>query len=295
MEKDCFYFSHDYNARTDVKTKNLLRKHGMRGYGIYWAIVEDLYNNANLLETDYDGIAYDLHESVDIVKSVINDFDLFVIDGNAFGSESVERRLNKRNEKSKKASLSASYRWLKKRENANAKAKDANALNTNAEAPKTDADAPKNDAIKESKGKDNKENKNKEYKKSLLSEVNTSDFPELQSDYVDAAKAFHLLFRQNLIEAGATPVNIDKAKGSWVDDIRLIIEVDNYTMDDLRDIYKFLQENDFWKKNILSTSKLREKMDKLKLNQKHEFNRTNTKEGTSWNKLAEIVAESYNN
>ena len=43
--KDTFYFPHDYNSRTDEKIKLLIRKHGIEGYGIFWAIVEDLYNN----------------------------------------------------------------------------------------------------------------------------------------------------------------------------------------------------------------------------------------------------------
>ena len=47
MPKDTFYFSHDYNARNDEKIKMLIRKHGMIGYGVFWAIVEDLYNIKN--------------------------------------------------------------------------------------------------------------------------------------------------------------------------------------------------------------------------------------------------------
>ena len=120
MPKDTFYFSHDYNARNDEKIKMLIRKHGMIGYGVFWAIVEDLYNNANALRTDYDGIAYDLRLHSDIVKSVVNDFDLFQINGDYFGSSSVQARLDQRNEKSLSARKSASYRWNKKEEDANA-------------------------------------------------------------------------------------------------------------------------------------------------------------------------------
>lgn len=286
MEKDCFYFSHDYNARTDSKIKELIRNHGMKAYGIYWSIVEDLYNNANALKTNYEGIAYDLRESVEVVKSVINDFDLFVMDGDSFGSESVERRLNKRNEKTIKARESASYRWKKQRENANVPKSDANALQTESEG----------NAIKEIKEKDSKGNKRKEYQKCLLSEVNTSDYPELKPDYIEIAKAFKALFTQNLIEAGATTANIDKARGTWVDDIRLIIETDKYSLNDLRAAYTFLQTNVFWKKNILSTSKLREKMDKIKLELKNgtQNNRNTSKEAaTSWDQLANIVHEAF--
>ncbi len=137
MAKDTYYFSHDYNARTDTKIKLLIRKHRMVGYGIFWAIIEDLYNNANALPTDYEGIAFELHTDSETVRSIIHDFDLFVVDGGEFGSTSVQRRLNERAEKSKKASLSASHRWNR----------DANALRTQSDG----------NAIKERKGKEIKE------------------------------------------------------------------------------------------------------------------------------------------
>ena len=78
MSKDTFYFSHDYNARSDDKIKNLIRKHGVAGYGIFWCIIEDLYNNANALRLDYEGIAYDLRADCETIKSIINNFDLFL-------------------------------------------------------------------------------------------------------------------------------------------------------------------------------------------------------------------------
>ena len=140
MKKDTFYFSHDYNARLDEKIKQLIRKHGLLGYGCYWAIIEDLYNNANALRLDYDGIAFDLRINIEQAKSIINDFDLFVIDAEQFGSMSVERRLNERIEKSAKASQSANLRWQKHKD-------DANAMRTQYDS----------NAIKEKKGKEIKE------------------------------------------------------------------------------------------------------------------------------------------
>ncbi|MBN2786936.1 MAG: DUF4373 domain-containing protein [Paludibacteraceae bacterium] len=116
MAKDTFYFPHDYNPRSDDKIKPLIRKYGMTGYGAFWAIVEDLYNNANALRTDYEGIAFELRVEELMIKSIINDFDLFVIDGDYFGSISVERRLEERNKKSLKAKESAFKRWGKKNE-----------------------------------------------------------------------------------------------------------------------------------------------------------------------------------
>jgi hypothetical protein len=136
--KETYYFSHDYNARSDVKIKRLIAKHGLLGYGIYWAIIEDLYQNANALPLDCESIAFDLRTDEITVESIIKDFGLFVIDGNEFGSISVERRLEERAKKSNKARESAILRWEKY----------ANAMRTHSDS----------NAIKESKGKDNKEN-----------------------------------------------------------------------------------------------------------------------------------------
>jgi hypothetical protein len=148
MPKDTFYFSHDYNARNDEKIKRLIRKHGMIGYGIFWSIVEDLYNNANALRTDYDGIAYDLRSDSEIVASVVNDFDLFIFSGDFFGSNSVQERLDQRNNKSESARKSASYRW-----------DNANALQTQSEG----------NAKKERKGKEIKGKEIKiKYKDNIL-------------------------------------------------------------------------------------------------------------------------------
>ena len=138
MPKDTFYFSHDYNARNVEKIKRLIRKHGMQGYGVFWSIVEDLYNNANALRTDYEGIAYDLRTDSDLVASVVNDFDLFVFDGEYFGSNSVQERLDQRNDKSEKARKSASYRWE----------------NANALQPQSDSNAKKERKGNEIKGKE---------------------------------------------------------------------------------------------------------------------------------------------
>jgi superfamily II helicase len=164
--KDTYYFSHDYNTRTDVKIKRIIAKHGMLGYGVFWAIIEDLYNNANVLPTDYESIAFDLRTNEMLVKSIINDFDLFIIDDNVFGSMSVQRRLDERNQKTIKARESANKRWEKKNNNANAL------------QPQSDSNA-----IKESKVNKNKANEidfdkfleywNKSFKDSKVPKLNS--------------------------------------------------------------------------------------------------------------------------
>jgi hypothetical protein len=145
MAKETFYFSHDYNARSDEKIKKLLMKYGFLGYGIFWAIIEDLYQNANAMRTDYELLAFEYRTQSDIIKNIINDFNLFVIKGNEFGSLSVQSRLDDRDIKSKKARKSAYARWERQEDN-------ANAMRTQCEC----------NAIKESKVKESKVNKSKE-------------------------------------------------------------------------------------------------------------------------------------
>jgi hypothetical protein len=87
---------------------------------------------------DYEGIAYDLRSDSDLVASVVNDFDLFIFNGDYFGSNSVQERLEQRNDKIAKARKSASYRW-----------DNANAMQT-----QSDSNAKKERKGKEIKGKE---------------------------------------------------------------------------------------------------------------------------------------------
>ena len=87
--KETFYFSHDYTSRADEKIKELIYQTGMEGYGIYWSIIEDLYQNNNLLKCDYARISYDYHCSSDLVEKVIESFNLFKIKNDTFSSISI--------------------------------------------------------------------------------------------------------------------------------------------------------------------------------------------------------------
>jgi hypothetical protein len=143
MNKKAFYFSHDSNAKSDPKIIELRLKHGWEGYGLFWALVELLRDQDQFkMRTHYDGIAYALHTNSDVIKSIINDFDLFIIDQEGFFySESLMDRMSKMQEISDKASNSAKARWEKQK-------KDANAMRTHSDG---NADAMQ---IKEKKTKE---------------------------------------------------------------------------------------------------------------------------------------------
>jgi hypothetical protein len=150
-----FYFSHDYTARSDIKIKKLIATQGMLGYGIYWSLVEDLYHNNNKLEDNPALLAYDYRCTIEVIKSVINDFDLFIVKDGYVSSNSIQKRLDERNEKVYKAKQSASKRWENKAKNAD---NIETQCDTDANAMRTQCDG---NAIKESKVKESKVNKRK--------------------------------------------------------------------------------------------------------------------------------------
>ena len=159
MAKETFYFSHDYNVRMDIKIKKLIQKHGMVGYGIFWAIIEDLYNNGNMLPTDYECISFDLRTDENIVKSIINDFDLFIVEDEYFYSNSVSDRLKIKDSKSDIGRKNAQARW-DKNDNKNNYNANENDLQCNCNATAMQEECNPN-AIKESKVKENKLNESK--------------------------------------------------------------------------------------------------------------------------------------
>jgi len=115
--KESSYFSHDFNARSDRKLIKLQLKHGMIGIGIYWCIVEMLHEEAGYLQKEYDRIAFELRTDESVIQSIIEDFELFIIDDTQFYSESCLERIQKRMDISDKARENVNKRWDKKKRN----------------------------------------------------------------------------------------------------------------------------------------------------------------------------------
>jgi len=55
MAKDAYYFSHDYNARTDERIMELRSMYGMEGYGVYWCVIEIMAENNGYFDTSLWG------------------------------------------------------------------------------------------------------------------------------------------------------------------------------------------------------------------------------------------------
>ncbi len=99
--KDAYYFPHDSNARNDQRIVKLRMKHGIMGYGVYFGMIEILRETKNYLlqDSDIQSVAFDLRVDPEIVKDIINSFELFEIDKNkdsySFYSKSLKRRMEK--------------------------------------------------------------------------------------------------------------------------------------------------------------------------------------------------------
>lgn len=147
------YFPHDSNSRNSDKLLPVRMKYGAEGYGIYFMILERLRDEKNYVSVkDYNVLAFDLRVDAAKVKSIVEDFGLFAFtdNGECFYSEGFNKRMEIKDEKSKKRSEAgkkgAAKRWQT----------DGNANGKQIEKP-YDSDS-KETKGKETKGKETKEN-----------------------------------------------------------------------------------------------------------------------------------------
>ena len=148
-------------------------KLGYTAYGVYWALIEDLYNNDNKIIFDLELLAYDFREDESMINSILNDFDLFTIDNGYLSSESIARRLEIRDAKSEKARKSVAKRWNKNNDsNTNVIRKDTNVSERN------------------TLNKENKENKEKEINDIKEIENNHTHLTISNSDYDKFVKTY---------------------------------------------------------------------------------------------------------
>ena len=138
------YLQHQSNSFTDIKVIKMRSKLGMEAYGIFWALLELLFNEENkLCIDDYAVLAFSLQCDEDKLKSVIEDFDLFIIEDGCFYSKRLNNHIDTINSKSIKAKESASKRWN----------------NANAKRTHSDSNASRVEYSKEDKSKVKKNNK----------------------------------------------------------------------------------------------------------------------------------------
>jgi len=110
--KNTYYFPHDYHARHDPKLEKLFLVLGYEGVGIYWCLIEMLYEQGGYLSLkDLSLYSQNDKELCERITKVVNDYGLFEKDNTKLWSKSCLDRLAFITEKSEKASKSALKRW----------------------------------------------------------------------------------------------------------------------------------------------------------------------------------------
>lgn len=178
--KETFYFAHDYNARNDPKLQDVLIDLGVEGIGVFWCIIEQLYEQGGTLPIRYCKIiAFALHVDCNVVERLVHDYGLFKNDGENMWSESVLNRLNRRSEVSEKRKLAALARWRQGIENQSKTQSPANyrQITDNARGMQMQSTSNANAGHKEKKRKENN---------NISTNVDTStcvDAPEQKRDF----------------------------------------------------------------------------------------------------------------
>ena len=88
-------FSHDVNSRNDIKIIYLINEMGYEGYGIFWSILELIFQNDGSIPNDVKLISSLLKTTEDKIVQVITKYNLFVIEDNKLTSPSIKRRISK--------------------------------------------------------------------------------------------------------------------------------------------------------------------------------------------------------
>lgn len=107
MGKDCYYFTHDSNAKDDPKCVLMIEQLGMEGYGIYWMLVETLRDQPDYTYpvANIPALARRYNTSAEKVRTVVYNYQLFTVkEDRIFFSESLNRRMQLFNEKRAKRS-----------------------------------------------------------------------------------------------------------------------------------------------------------------------------------------------
>ena len=120
---DSFWFRHDCNANTDAKMLKIQSKYGWAGYGMFWFLVESLYNNDGRLDADAMRMLCQRNAIADDFPDFCVEIELLKRDNGFYFSERLDEEIDNRVAKSAAARASAEKRWHNKKEdksNANA-------------------------------------------------------------------------------------------------------------------------------------------------------------------------------
>lgn len=112
------YFSHDASASRDEKILEMKMCYGARGYGLYWEIIEYLFEQGGKAKYIPKMVSMAINEDVRAVNKFLKDcieiYGLFDTDGEYFWSNRLRSELDRIEDLSAKRSKVASMKYEKK-------------------------------------------------------------------------------------------------------------------------------------------------------------------------------------
>lgn len=239
------YFPHDTDAVNDEKIEALRLLYGNDGYAFYFILLERIYRTKEF-ELDVSDaetkqiLARKVGVNLEVFQQMLETslkrgcFDRDEYDERGvLTSEGIQKRAGVVVEKREK--MRSKYRNDKVSEVSDAET----TQETRVETP-------------QSKVKESKEKKSKE--KNINSPKQVYD--ESSVPFQLANRLFTRILENN---PNHKKPNLQK----WADDMRLMMERDSRTKEQIEYLIDWCQQDSFWKGNILSASKLREKYDQL--------------------------------
>ena len=118
-------FLHGYGERNSIKLKALTQETGIKGYGVYWFLIEYLHEEENVLElkeVNLKGLALQFKITLEELNSIIESltrYELFVLKGNILFSEEVGVKVKRTREIAKKRSVAGKKSVKVRKENKN--------------------------------------------------------------------------------------------------------------------------------------------------------------------------------
>ncbi|MDD4823624.1 MAG: DUF4373 domain-containing protein, partial [Bacteroidales bacterium] len=87
--KSTKYFPHDAEFLNDPRVIRLIEKHKMAGYGILFSLYEMLlkHEDYRFHQSEIKMHCRRINVKTELVKSVLNDFELFIFDGEYYSSD----------------------------------------------------------------------------------------------------------------------------------------------------------------------------------------------------------------
>lgn len=231
------------------------------------------YYWSNECVVSYDKLLKKFRGSESIIKELISLQIIKLNDINVYISF-LDEQLFEREVKSKKSSIAGRISAEKKKLAKIQQEVNENSTNVEIMCNKTSTES--QPLREEKRREEEKIKKIKILNNSLLSEIKISDDKKffLVKDFkfeineetlmhYKTALGFQKLFIKNLKEKQSPTSQVEKSTyKNFVDPIRLMFEKNEATKEQLREAYEYLnsKEGEFWKSNILSTKKLREKL-----------------------------------